>query len=473
MDILDSGFRVFVADLLNSVIGFFGILYFASELGPASVGIFFLFQTLLGLTSIVADLGVDDAIEKRLSERADSAVYFWSGVAMKSATVSVVSGCVLALGTIVNSYLGTQLAPALALGIVVREAYNTVVKTLNGRHRVGETAVLKLGNKAVWFGLGFALIHFGFGLLAIVYSLLVGYFLSVLWGIWLVSIPLAKPSLTQIQSLFDYSKFQFVSRLGGEVFNWMDLFFIGLFLTTADVGQYEVAWRITTIVMVFSGAISTALFPKVSYWFDQGEFDRIEQELPKLITLSVVFVIPAFFGTLVLSDPILRFTFGGEYASAWLVLIVLMSYKPFQAVQSILGRSLLAIDQPHLAARATIVSVFLNLILNVALIYEFGLIGAAIATITSSLVSDGMHYRYLSKWLSIDIEVRKLAWFVFSALGMATVIAGVKRLFPVASTISLSAIIATGVLVYVLLIGLFPPVRADISRYTKTLLPSR
>lgn len=66
-----------------------------------------------------------------------------------------------------------------------------------------------------------------------------------------------------------------------------------------------------------------------------------------------------------------------------------------EAGQVVFGRSLQAVNRPDLAARATIVGVALNLVLNVVLVWEFGITGAAVATMVASLVS-GLLLHYLS-----------------------------------------------------------------------------
>lgn len=466
MNILKSGIKIFIADTLDKILGFVAIIYFAQVLGPTKLGIFFLFQTLVGILSIFADLGIDDAVEKRLSEGNEKAKHLGAGILLKIATTTTICVGILIFKQKINEYLSLPLAFLLVIAIVVRQGNSTVTKILNGEERVGETAILKATYKTIWFGLGGLLLLNGFGVKGLVYSLLIGYSASFIFGLYKISTDMEYPSFEQIVSITRYSKYQFVSRAGGEVFNWMDLFLIGIFLTQTAVGQYEIAWRVTIIVILLSNSISTALFPKVSKWFEQGDIEKIEDKLPKLATISVVLVIPAFFGTVLYSKEILLYIFGQEYASAWVVLIILMVYKPFQAIQAIFGRSLLAIDKPGLAARATIVSVLLNIILNIFLIISFGLIGAALATVVSSLVSDSLHYRYLSRYINITIEIYKILWILVASIVMSIFLIGVNNNLVIDDAITLSLAVATGVLLYFGILILYGPIRKDLYNYT-------
>lgn len=58
MDIVRSSTKVFVAKIASSGIGFLALTFFARELGPAPTGVFFLFQTLVGVAAVIVDFGV-------------------------------------------------------------------------------------------------------------------------------------------------------------------------------------------------------------------------------------------------------------------------------------------------------------------------------------------------------------------------------------------------------------------------------
>lgn len=93
----------------------------------------------------------------------------------------------------------------------------------------------------------------------------------------------------------------------------LDMFFVGLFLSPADVGIYAAASRLLSILTVFIGAASAILLPKAAvavrtaateraYWKDAGILVGI--------ILAVVVILAA-------SSPlIVAFFFGGKYAGA-------------------------------------------------------------------------------------------------------------------------------------------------------------
>jgi len=464
LQIFKSGTKVFFAKSFNSVIEFAAIIYFASALSPEIIGTFFLFQALLRIISIFADLGVDDGIEKRMSEGEDIPYHLSAGLLLKAISLSTVCLIVLVLGGLIDTYLGARLAVFLVLGIVLYQAHSTAIKVLNGEHRVGETAILRLMQKSTWFAGGSLLILEGYGLNGLVYSLLAGYLFSSILGWARVSTELRKPSIAHIQSIIDYSKYQIISRIGGKVYSWVDILVIGYFLSQAAVGQYEIAWRIASVVVLFSTSLSASILPKVSHWYKNGETEQIEKILPTMITFSMVPVIPAFFGTLLYSQEVLHYLFGPEYTSVWFILIVLMSYKPIQAIQSVIGPALLGIDKPDLAVRATVVSVFTNLVLNVLLVWQFGLIGAASATVVASIVSDGLMYRYLSQYVSVTLEIKMIAWSIFSSTTMVLVLLALNTFVHIQDIQTLLLAVLTGTAVYTATMVAYTPFKTHLTQ---------
>ncbi|WP_348611332.1 flippase [Halobaculum rarum] len=456
MDIARSSLKLFVSRLATTVIGFLGITFFARELTSGIIGVFFLFEALLGILAIPADFGLRGSVEKRMSEGDTPGAYLAAAILLKLGPLTLIVLGISVFSATINSYLGAEVAHLLAAAIVLQEVGMLSMEVLKGELRVGETAIIGFIRQGTWFTVAWVLVNNGFGAVGLIYGLLSGLVVMLLIGWYKLTVPLRWPSREQITSLVDYGKYNVISSIGGYFYNWMDVVIIGVFLTQSDVGAYELAWRVTSISILFSGAISTTIFPQVSKWDAIGSKERIEDLIPSVLTPSLVLVIPAFFGTLLFSQEILGLIFGAEYVKAWLVLILLMGDKVFQAVQAIIGRSLQAIDKPDLAARATVVSLVLNAVLNVMLIIEFGIIGAALATVISSLVNDGLHFFYLRKFIRIRLPTREIIECFGASLGMAGVLYILTQLYHVDSLLKLISVIILGVILYTFFVLLSP-----------------
>lgn len=469
MNIARSSIKLFLANAGGTAISFLGITYFAHELGAAVLGVFFLFEAILGILSIPADFGIRGAVEKRISEGRSPAEVLSTAVMLKLLPLAIIVIAILLLRGIIDRYLGANIAIFLVFAIILQEFAQLMVFVMQGELRVEETALLRLSRHVVWVGVGGVLTLLGYGILGLVYGLIAGLAVMLVWGLFRRDTEFGQPSLDHARSLFDYSKYAFISSVGAYFYQWMDIAIIGIFLTQTHVGAYEVAWRVTLIVMLFSRAIATTVFPQISEWSAAGTTEAIEDLIPDAVSASLFFVIPAFFGVAVFSREILGLVFGQDFTIAWLVLIILMGEKIFQAPHLILGKSLQGINRPDLAARSGVVAMVLNFTLNVLLVWQFGIVGAAIATTISFIVNSILHGYYLSRFITIRLPCREISWYIISSAFMSLLLLVIRRWIPINSVLVLGSVVAFGVLAYLLLALLSPRIRGRIRKTTSSL----
>lgn len=473
MNLAQSSIKLFLANVVGAGLQFLGITFFARELGASQIGVFFLFQALLGMLAIPADFGLRGAVEKRISEGEAPGKFLSSVIVLKVAPIFTIVLGILLLRPWINNYIGADVAVYLALALLLQEAAQLAVFVLKGELRVGETAVLKIAQQATWVGGGAIFVGYGFKAEAMIYSLLAGLGVMLIWGWYKSSVSLRRPSVTHARSLLDYGRYNVISSIGGYFYSWMDVAIIGLFLMQAHVGAYEVAWRVSAITILLSSAIATSMFPQISAWNSTDATTRIENAIPHLLIPSLLFVIPAFFGTVLYSREILGLVFGNEYTIAWLVLIILMLEKVTQSVHVVLGRMLQAIDRPDLAAKATIVGVSLNLLLNIPLVWKFGIVGAAVATTFASFVGGVLlHTYYLNHILTIRIPYREITECIIASIGMFLTLLLFSQFFIVNTLIALLISISTGVVLYTIFIMLSPSLRVIIIEQSRRLYQS-
>lgn len=448
MNITDSSARIFISETIISVIGFAGIMFFARELGPVSIGIFFLFQAILNVLTATSDLGIGMAVEKRMSEGNDPGDILATGLLMRVITLLVIVSGILYLREAINQYIGADFALHLAAAAVFAAFGELAISALQGELRVGETAILNLIRQTSWVSIGIVLFFFGFGTTALIYGLLLGVIVMSIWAAKRISTTLGHPSYEYARSIFDFAKYSFMGSIAWQIHNWMDILIIGWLLTQADIGTYEVAWRVAGVTIILSRAIAVAVLPQISAWEATNATKQIEGLFRDAITPALGLVIPAVFGAVILSREILGVLFGPEYTAGWLVLIVLIAGKLPESIQAIVARYLQGLNRPDLEARATVVATILNLVLNIVLISQFGLIGAAVATTVSYAAGTAIRLRYLSWLITIQFPYREISWCVLASVIMAGIVFWLRMSFSINSFLLLSGIIVAGAGVY-------------------------
>jgi O-antigen/teichoic acid export membrane protein len=222
--------------------------------------------------------------------------------------------------------------------------------------------------------------------------------------------------------------------------------------------------------MLFSKAIETTLLPQISNWDSDGSRIQIENVIPNAITASLFFIVPAFFGVLVLSQELLYYVFSPAYADAWPVLIILLGGKLFEGVDGIFKNVLSGMDRPDLAATAVLVSISLNVILNFTLVWFIGSIGAAIATTVSFCVSTAIIMYYLSNLITVQFPYREILSCLISSAVMAVALSIVQGFVGITSLPLVILFILLGGIIYISTIFLFPTIRQEIRTVLRAII---
>lgn len=448
MNVARSSLKLFVTNLGSTALGLVGFVFFARELGPAGFGAFVLFQSLVNVVTFGTDVGFGTAVQKRVSEGDDESAFFGSALLVKLLLFAVAGVVLVAFRTRIDAYVGLDVTLLLLVGVVLNSLGSLMIHVLRGELRVGATAVFGVSSTFVWVTVGGALVLAGFGPRGVIYGLLAGFALTFAWSAFRRSTPLGRPSVSHVRSLFEFAKYDFLGGVGSYVFSWLDVLVIGWILSQSAVGTYEVGWRVAGIALLFTNALSTSIFPQVSEWHAAGAVDRIEDLLNELITASLFLVVPAVVGVALLAGPILGVVFGQEYTDGRAVLVVLTSMKLFSAVHLLLVPCLLGFDRPDLNARATLVAVGLNLVLNVLFVLQFGILGAAVATTVALAVNLALTARYLSRFVTVRFPYRDVGWVVVSALVMAAAVSLVRSRHSVDTVPRLALVVVLGAAVY-------------------------
>lgn len=438
------------AHLVSAFFVFLAISLFSRELGAYQMGIFFLFQTSLGLLSLVVDFGLNQSVNKHISEGKAPDAIISSGLIIKGVLFSLISILIILFSESIDSYIGGSYSLSLILGLVLYQGSRFIMAVLRGSQRVGETAVPKAVKQIAFFATGWVFIYFGFKAEGVVYALLLGMGFMLFLGLVRVNIKPSIPNLNNIKSVADYSRYAAIFSVGGLVNNWMDVAIIGLFMSKDLVGIYETSWRVAGLLSLISVAIGMTIFPKLSKWHSSNKNKLIEAQLPKSAGRALFFVIPALFAFTVISEDILTILFGEEFGAGWLVLIILGGQQMIDSLQNVYGRSLQASSSPNKAARASIASVVSNVVLNIVLVSEFGIVGAAVATLTATIVNLLINILYLRQLINVRFPKTLALHVALSAAGMTFIIILLDRMININSIIKLFGVVIAGGVSYLL-----------------------
>lgn len=300
-------------------------------------------------------------------------------------------------------------------------------------------------------------------------GILLGGFLQMAVPAWALTREGWKPSfdLTWSEPVKKVVRLMGPTVLGSSVYliNMVVQRFIGLSLNDAAVSVLNYASRLMELpIGVFAVAVSTVVFPLISRYGAQGDYENMGGAYRKGMRLILVINIPAAVGMAILAEPIIRLIFQhghfGPRATAIMVpvLAIFAAGLPFFSFVNLVLRAFYAHKDTVTPVRAAVLSFLVNIGLSIALMQWFSTVGLAIAGNLAIVVQACYLQVKLTKkgpQFSLSLLGSDLAKIVVASTAMGAVVALGWRLWvgSVARSafndaLGLGVLIAIGVAIY-------------------------
>ncbi|WP_256558478.1 lipopolysaccharide biosynthesis protein [Salinilacihabitans rarus] len=436
----------FGSQLLVTVAGFVANIYFVRTLGGDTLGAYFLVLGVLAWLSIVGDLGIRTAVKKRMSGTGEEAAFFTAGLLAQVVVLSAVAALVLVFADPLNRYLGVEAATFVALLLVARVFLSFVRAALDGSHLVYVSSLL---NPLEWGGrttLQVTAVFFGFGLSGMLWGYFGAAIFAIAAGLFFLPAELATPDREHFDSLFSYSRYSWLAEFRHRSFLSMDTVVLGLFVSTGFIAIYEIAWNIASVLAIFGTSVSKTLFPEISEQTSRQSAEKAVRFTTQSLLYCGLFIAPGLVGAVVVGDLVLAL-YDPEFVAGYWVLLVLIVARGIQLYHGQLTNVLSAIDRPDAVFRIDAAFVLTNLSLNVALVYSYGWMGAAVATTISAVVGLVLAYYALSSVIDVSVPVVEIGkqWVAALTMGGATYY---LRTLMADSTVTLLILVGIGAGIY-------------------------
>lgn len=201
------------------------------------------------------------------------------------------------------------------------------------------------------------------------------------------------------------------------VLNWSDSVFIANYRSMSEVGLYSMAYKISMVFFMLTGAFSLAYQPV--FFRKANQVDQVEakRNIYAIIHMaSRAFILIAFLLAL-FSEDIVRLLLDKKYQGIYLLIRVILLSHILSAIMGI-SSNLYYLQSKRSKLQLAVVSTaaVVNLVLNYLLVPSYGMYGAAWATVTAMAILTVMHYSFSKTSYFINIFWSKLSLII----GIAT-----------------------------------------------------
>lgn len=163
-----------------------------------------------------------------------------------------------------------------------------------------------------------------------------------------------------------------------------DILMLGYFRTSAEVGVYNAVSQIMILLVMVLMAFNSIFSPMVADLYNRNQLNELNRLL-KIVAKWVFLLTLPIFMIMVVSPKELLSIFGPEFVSGWPAFLVLAVFFFLAIGVGPVTETLVMCGLQKLELYNTLGSFILNIILNLLLIPQFGLLGAALATGISSV----------------------------------------------------------------------------------------
>lgn len=387
---------VFAGVVLELVVSFVAKLLIARYLGPVSYGAVSIGLKLMTATSIFVLVGLDNGIGRYLPRRDEPSDR--RGVLKSALEIALPIGLLAGVGLFLSADLlavrvfhDASVAPVIRVFSVVlpfATVFRLSIGSVQGMQQsLPKVVIQNLSLPISRFLLVAVVLIYGLGTVAAAWAYGLAYVLAGLLGAYYLVryTPLLAdaPATSMHRELLVFSAPLMITAAMLQVLSHIDTFFLGYFASTGVVGVYNVVYPLAQLLTVVLSAFGFMVMPVISSLDAEdsvGEMRRTYQLSSKWVLLATL---PLFLVVLLFPEMVIRVTFGAEYDSGALALSVLAVGFFTHAVVGPNGNTLTSVGRTRLIMYDNVAVAVTNVSLNLLLIPEYGLLGAAVATSVS------------------------------------------------------------------------------------------
>ncbi|WP_440764670.1 oligosaccharide flippase family protein [Natronorubrum sp. DTA7] len=430
--VADGASLHYLGTVVVNLVGFLLNLVLTRMLGASVYGIYAYGTMILAAVLPFANLGSDVSITRYLSANRDDTGYQRRMLGLAYLTTISISGIVAATlfvaAPTINAYtleepLFTAAMQVFAIALPFQGLGQVAASTMRGLEKPKEkTVIMVAGPTFQLLAIGGA-VAVGYSLLGIAAAFAVAAVMSALFAItYSLSRADLRPtggfSKGEAAEFYNFSAPLTLSQAASFLFKRVDLFMVGIFLASADVGIYNIAVLLAGVIAMPLAGFNQFFPPVASRLYSNDEHETLESIYATVtrwsITASILVALPLF----IYRAEVLAL-FGPEFVAGTAVIALFIAAQLFNAAAGPANDLLTMTDHQYVVMGNHFVFGVLNVGLNYVFILEFGLIGAAIAT--AAILATLNAVRVVQVWYLEGLFAYSLEiWKPFVAAGVAS-----------------------------------------------------
>lgn len=193
------------------------------------------------------------------------------------------------------------------------------------------------------------------------------------------------------------------------VYTNLDNVMLGFMKTDIDVGYYDAAIKVKSILVSIVTSLGVVLLPRSSYYFEQGRKSEFISLTRKAMNFVILAAFPMTLYFLVYAKESIFFLSGSAYAGSIIPMKIIIPTVIFIGMSNITGMQILVpLGKEKIVLYSEIIGAVVDFIINLIAIPQFGASGAAFGTLIAELIVWLFQYTYIFR--SVDKIYDSISW---------------------------------------------------------------
>lgn len=411
-----------VGKFLGAVIGFLGTIAITNFLGASVFGGFSYATSVLTIAVMFSAFGLTTGVTRFMS-RERGASYFTAGVGITGGLSLIIGTGLFFLAPVIAEVAfepgATPYIQGAAVAVPFLTLGNIAIAAARGRmFALPGTLFPDIIQPIVKFvGVGIIVV-LGAGTVAVASIIPLMAIASFIGG-WAylsyIGFELNRPTTTEISVIVSFSTPLVFTKGIWFLMNNADTLLVGYYIGQTAVGIYAAAFSLAVLLNLVVNSVGSLFMPNVGTLVDDEDFAEVRRVYMIATQWMVILSTPIAFGLFTFPDLALR-VFGPEFPEAQTALVFLTFGFLSHIIAGLNGSALQSLNMTKVLLRNQSAAVAINLVLNILLIPKWGVLGAAVATSISFIVSNLSHSLVLYREVGIIPLDRKTAAVLFVGL---------------------------------------------------------
>jgi len=449
--IAKNTFWLAVAEGVTRFLKLFLIIYVARILGATEYGKFTFALAFVSLFAIFSDFGISAITTRELAREKEKEREFPAILSLK---------LVLSIGTLILICIGSffiTLDPIirgiiwiLGVYIIISSFSGIIYAFFQARQKMEYEALAKILQAIAVTGAGFFIL-FNFpsvqnlslsylfaSLSALIFILLLFHFRvyrlkvhfnSIIWrNILAMSWPLA------------------LGGMMGSICANTDSIMMGYWGQITQTGWYNAAQRIVAVALIPTGLIGASFFPALSKFLGESR-ERLQKGWDYFMEIMIFLAVPLAIGGIALASKIIDLVYDPSYLYSVLAFQILIATGGVVILSTPFSQALVVSNQQKKTFWIVLIGAILNVILNFILIPKYSLYGAALTSLTASLLMLFLFFKFTLRFTRVQpINLKLIFTFIISFISSMVMYLVIS--FPGVYNLYIIFIILIGALIY-------------------------